>query len=265
MEDTAVEHFRDKGFVVLRGVHDEALLASLRDTCDQVIALAEANPSDLFTNYFLRHRPDQGVLYDLYQRYPQFAAFARSSRVVEAVRRILGPNFFLYENSLVFKPKGRDNAVPWHQDFMNREKEPPKVIAWMALDPISEQNGCMYAIPGSHRNGYLPWYKLRGQTHHTRVKPEHIKEQDAVPLEMNAGDVLLFHACLLHSSRQVATDRPRRAYRAAYQGFGRSAVPRGAPIVISLEDPSALEAKHDYEPNRLKWFLHRVGKRLAEW
>ena len=169
--DREVEQFREQGFVVLREVHDEPMLAALRASCDRAIALAEANPSDLFTNYFLRHRPDQGVLYDLYQRYPEFASAARSEAVVAAMRRVLGPNFFLYENSLVFKPKGRENAVPWHQDFMNRAKEPPKVIAWMALDRITEENGCMYAIPGSHRDGYLPWYKVRGQTHQASRRP----------------------------------------------------------------------------------------------
>lgn len=265
MVDRDVELFREQGFIVLRAAHAETALAPLRVATDRLISLAETNSSDLFTNYFLRHRPDQGVLYDLYQRFPEFSALARSQPVVEAVRRLIGPNFYLYENSLVFKPKGRENAVPWHQDFMNRRGEPQKVVAWMALDPVTEENGCMYGIPGSHKNGYLPWYRIRGQTHHTRLREDLIDESKAVPLEMGAGDVLLFDACLVHSSRRVDSAKPRRAYRAAYQGFARSTVPRGTPIVISLEEPGALEKPHDYEPNKLKWFIHRVGKRLVEW
>jgi phytanoyl-CoA hydroxylase len=263
--DPEREQFKREGFVIHRSVHAAPLLERMRGVVERVIDLAEAAPGDVFSNHYLKHRTDQGVLYDLYQRFPEFVDLARSAPVVEAVQALYGPNFFLYENSLVFKPKGRENAVPWHQDFMGYPHQPGKVIAWMALDDVDVENGCMYAIPGSHVRGYLPWYRLRGQTHHTRIRPEFVDDSKAVALEMKAGDVLLFNACLIHSSREVHSARPRRAYRAAYQDFGASELPRGSPIVISLKDPAALKRRYDYEPNKLKWVIHRVGKRLVSW
>ncbi len=269
MGETGFEEHRERfardGFTIVRAAFPAAQMAAARALAGELVELAERNPSDVFTRHYLPHRPDQGVLYDLYQRFPEFAALARHEPLVDAIRAIWSRNFFLYENSLVYKPRHGDNAVPWHQDFMGRRGEPPKLIAWMALDDVDEANGCVYAVPGSHRDGFRPWVRVRGETHHTRAVTDGVDLASAVPVEMRAGDVLLFHCALLHSSREIRCEQPRRAYRAAYQSFESARVPRGSPIVISLEDRSELLRPYDYEPGRVKWFVHRIGRRLADW
>src|SRR4051812_866724 len=114
--------FSDQGFVISKGVLPAAALEDLRRLTDDLTAIATRNNRDLFTNYYLKHRPDQGVLYDLCQRHPRFAELAREPGIVEILRQIYAVNFYLYENSLVYKPRSANNAVPWHQDFMSRPK-----------------------------------------------------------------------------------------------------------------------------------------------
>ena len=260
--------FQTQGYVILNSTFQEELLSNIKKVCDQIINCAEFNRNDLFSNYYLKHRPDQGVLYDLYQRFPEFADLARNKELVEIITSIYSPNFYLYENSLVYKPKGKANAVPWHQDFINRPNEPTKVIAWIAIDNITEENGCMYAIPGSHKLGFLPWFTVKGGTHHTRVDMSKVDESKAVPLEMKAGDVLIFHQLLLHSSREVHTDLPRRAYRISYQNFEQSFTPRGTPIVISLSDKDVLKKAYNYETkknNLLRQGIRKIGKILVNF
>lgn len=260
--------FDEQGYVIVDSIFRDELISDIKKKCDQIINCSELNRNDIFSNYYLKHRPDQGVLYDLYQRFPEFANLARNEELIEIIASIYSPNFYLYENSLVYKPQGKANAVPWHQDFINRSNEPIKVIAWIAIDDVTEENGCMYAIPGSHKLGFLPWFTVKGETHHTRVDLSKVDKYKAVPLEMRAGDVLIFHQLLLHSSKEVHTNLPRRAYRISYQNFEQSFTPRGTPIVISFQDKNVLNQSYNYETkknNILRQAIRKLGKILINF
>jgi phytanoyl-CoA hydroxylase len=253
--------FRDEGYVIVRDAIEPQLLATSREVAAGLIAWASRNGPDRLSDHYLPHRPDQGALYDVYQRHPHFVALARHPKVIEAIRQVYADSFFLYENSLLFKPRGSENEVPWHQDFMSRPHEPFKIIAWMALDDVDVDNGAVRVVPGTHRRGYLSFRRKRGETHHTRADLDGIDLSRAVDAEMRAGDVLLFHCALLHGSRRIDSPRPRRAYRAAYQNLDLAWTPRGTPLVVSLATPEDLSRGAEPE-SRVRRLIHRVGARL---
>lgn len=120
---------KDSGFIVLKNVFHVDELEPLRALNTQIVAYAEKGLEDPFSKYSISHRPDQGALYDLYQRHPEFRFLAGRNTVLDEVETVLGPNIFLYDNSLLYKPAGTENQVPWHQGFISRPQEPLKVIA----------------------------------------------------------------------------------------------------------------------------------------
>lgn len=262
----------DQGYVILRSVIPADAMVAARELTDRIIAYAEQNLEDPFTKYYLGHRADQGCLYDLYQRHPEFQPLAQLPGVLDALETVLGPDIFLYENCLVYKPRGKRNGVPWHQDFISRPDEPRKYIAWMAIDNVTRENGAMKVIPGSHLNGFLPWHRVKGETHHDRVKPELIDESKAIYAELNAGDVLIFNQLLLHSSDQVNSPSPRRAFRVSYQGFDKVYTPRGTPIVLRGGSPESLQQRFPNPPapkvevkqDIARRCLHAIGWRLLK-
>ena len=255
------EHFESQGFVVVPGVLNAEEVRELQSACDEIIAMAEKNPKDLFCNYYLPHRVDQGALYDVYQRDPVFRRITEKRSVIEAVKSIYAEEFYLFENSLVYKPKKAENAVPWHQDYMYMTEDPEKVVAWLAVDDVSQDNGCMYAIPGSHTKGPLSFYQEKGETHAKRTDTQHIDESQAVPLIMKAGDLLLFNQFLLHSSRKVPGTINRRAYRFALKSISNSYTPRATPIVLSRNPKGAL--LNPYQDETKKSLLAVLGRKIA--
>jgi phytanoyl-CoA hydroxylase len=174
----------------------------------------------------------------------------------------------MYENSLVYKPKGKRNGVPFHQDFISRTNEPVKCITWTAFDEINERNGCLRVIPGSHRNGFLKWHRVKGETHHDRIVPGQFDPDRAVNVIMHPGDVLIFNMLLIHGSNEAHVDSPRRAYRVSYQGFGRIYAPRGTPIVVRGGTPDKIRDTgfecQAVKKGPLRKFVNRVGRRLSE-
>tara|TARA_R110002096_G_scaffold91625_9_gene207292 strand:+ start:5882 stop:6700 length:819 start_codon:yes stop_codon:yes gene_type:complete len=235
-----IAQLKKNGFVVISKVIAEDRLLALRNLTDRIMAYADRGLEDPFAPYYLPHRSDQGVLYDLFHRHPEFQEAARLPQMLDVLEGVLGPNIFLYENSLVSKPKGRSNGVPWHQDFMSRPDEPKKYITWIALDDVRVENGALRVIPGSHLNGYVPYHVVPGETHHTRANPDTVDESQAVHVEMDAGSGFIFDCQILHGSDEVHADSPRRAFRVSYQGFEQIYTPRATPIVVRGGDPEDL-------------------------
>jgi len=236
-------NFNDDGFVILKKVFSEQQLAPIRELTDEIINYGEQEFEDPFRKFYLKHRTDQGVLYDLFQRKPEFQDLAKEPKILDKLEEVLGGNISLYENSLVYKPKGKRNAVPWHQDFISRPKEPLKYIGWIALDDVRIENGAMKVIPGSHKFGFLKWFRVKGETHHDRIDLSQLDESKAVYVELDAGDVLIFNQLVVHSSDECDSDKQRRAYRISYAGMDKIIVPRGTPIVLRGGHPSFLKKR----------------------
>ena len=123
-------------------------------------------------------------------------------------------------------------------------------------------------IPNSHKLGYLPWHRVKGETHHDRLNLDRVDEGTARYVELSAGDVLVFEAMLVHSSEEVDVVEPRRAYRVSYQGFGQIMTPRGSPIVMRGGQPESLAerfpGKLETSPKQAaRVFIRKVGKKLS--
>jgi phytanoyl-CoA hydroxylase len=140
----------------------------------------------------------------------------------------------LYESSVVYKPKGKHNEVPFHQDFMNRGGS-RKLIVWVALDKVTVANGALKVVPGSHKDGYREFVKINGETHHTRLKGWESFNDYSKFVEMNKGDVLIFDARLIHGSERVDVTSTRFAARFAVSSMAEDNVPRCVPVILSSD------------------------------
>jgi len=268
MRKTQLFDLQRDGFTILKDVHPAERVRAARDLVASIIAYAERGLEDPFFQYYLPHRADQGALYDVLQRHPDFWDLARVPRVLDALAPTLGDDIFMYENSVVYKPKGRRNAVPFHQDFISRPEEPLKLIAWTALDEVTVATGAMKLLPGSHTKGFLPWHRVPGETHHDRIRKDMLPKTEPYHAELEPGDVLIFNQLLVHGSDEVHTDSLRIAFRVSYQGFDRLVVPRGSPIVVRGGGPHALASRFSRpaaqlpRPSLLKRAARYVGRRL---
>lgn len=226
------------GYIILEQVFSHELISTANALVDELFKEDfTENNKKAFSNYFLPDRKDQGVLYDLYFRFPIFRKFTESDIILTELTKVLGESIMLYENSLVSKAPGTKNEVPWHQDFMNRTKEPKKYIVWIALDKITKENGALKVIPGSHLNGFLDFYRVDGETHHTRLDTRNIDINAYEYVELNQGDVLIFDQLLVHGSDRAEGKAPRRAYRFACQSLEMLYTPRCTPVILKGGTP----------------------------
>jgi len=268
------KQFEEKGFVILKKVFSEEKLQEIRNLQERIVKYAEKSLEDPFLRWSLEHRNDQGVLFDLYQRHPEFQDMAKNKEILDCLENVLGENIYLYDNSLIYKPKGRKNDVAWHQDFISRPTEPLKIIVWMALDNVTKENGTVQVIPGSHKQGHLPWHRVTGETHHDRVNMEYVEKDrnKIIYAELEAGDVLLFNMLVLHGSDEVNTDMPRRVFRCSYQSMKKRVfTPRQSPIVMRGGSPEFLAEYYNKPHAKLKKkpyvrrVINKIGRIMASY
>jgi chlorinating enzyme len=136
-------------------------------------------------------------------------------RVVDVLTQIIGPNIKCMQSMLFIKSAGKPGQA-WHQDedfIPTRDRS--LCGAWIAMDDATVENGCLWIIPGSHKPGILWEMKAQDDPAFDCADVSvgfPYRDEDAVPVEVNAGTVVFFNGYTLHRSLQnVAATGYRRA------------------------------------------------------
>ena len=134
----------------------------------------------------------------------------KNENLVSKVASIIGPNLILWRSNFQLKPKlsehklwnnGWNTIVPWHQDCAYYQPSPNVVIsAWIAIDEATKNNGCMRVISGSHKNLYPHDLTPNTDFFNQAVNPSLININNAIDIELKAGQFILFNESILHSS-----------------------------------------------------------------
>lgn len=81
--------------------------------------------------------------------------FIREPRILDVVEDLIGPNILTFGSRFWVKPAGDGSFVSWHQDSAYFGCDPHDMVTiWVALTPATKENGCMRAMPRSHREGF---------------------------------------------------------------------------------------------------------------
>jgi phytanoyl-CoA hydroxylase len=124
--------------------------------------------------------------------------------VIGPLTQLLGPEIvcpLAHHNCVMTKHPAFSSDTGWHQDIRYWSFERPELITvWLALGPERPENGCLRVIPGSHRMSL----------ERSRFDEELFFRADladnaeliaqAVPVELDPGDVLFFHCRTLHAA-----------------------------------------------------------------
>lgn len=145
-----------------------------------------------------------------------FARLARHPRMIEPVEDLLGEKLYMHQ----FKSNGKmafeGDVWQWHQDYgtwLNDDMMPTERAMNVAifLDDVTEYNGPLMFIPGSHKKGVVdakhdltttsyPLWTVDNDLIRQLVQRAGGKQGGIVSPKGPAGSMLLFHSCLVHAS-----------------------------------------------------------------
>jgi ectoine hydroxylase len=155
-----------------------------------------------------------------------FARLARHPRMIEPVEQLLGERLYMHQFKINGKAAFDGDVWQWHQDYgtwLNDDAmpEPRAMNVAIFLDDVTEFNGPLMFIPGSHKKGvvdakhdvtttsYPLWtvdndlirqlVQRAGGAGHFDAEGRHVPGGIVSPTGP-AGSMILFHGCLLHAS-----------------------------------------------------------------
>ncbi len=198
--------FKEEGYLILKNVLTQKGLNKMRQECMQAWN-AEKESFDPNKSWL-----ENSLLADIHHKAPSVKKYYFEGPMVEIASEVIGPNIKGATSQLTFKMTGNTKPFGWHQDNGYGELEPYNAITTLtALDNTDSGNGCLWLIPGSHKKGQVRVNQTQEQK---KNKSEIVIEADdslAVPMEMKAGDALLFGCWMLHKSDgNYSKDRDRR-------------------------------------------------------
>jgi ectoine hydroxylase-related dioxygenase (phytanoyl-CoA dioxygenase family) len=125
-------------------------------------------------------------------------------KVLDAVEDVIGPDILCWTTNFFIKEADSPGFVSWHQDSTYWGLEPDDVVtAWVAFTEVTEENGYMQVIPGSHKVDQLPhvdtFHKDNLLSRGQEIAVE-VDKSKAVGLAMGAGEMSLHHIKLVHGS-----------------------------------------------------------------
>ena len=147
---------------------------------------------------------------------PVFDSFSRTEEL-EAVAKDVGfEDPRILQSMYIFKQPKIGGEVGFHQDATFLYTEPISVKGfWFALEDASLENGCMWAIPGGHRNDLKSRFfrnKKGDGTEMEIIDESSWETSKLVPLEVRAGSMIVLHGLLPHMSHANRSERTRHAY-----------------------------------------------------
>jgi ectoine hydroxylase-related dioxygenase (phytanoyl-CoA dioxygenase family) len=210
MAMTALQQAIDQqGFAILPEAFSPERVACLVSDLERALQRAGAS--------LLQSRGHVYGVRNLSDAWPAAVAVADEAALRDSVSSILGLGFGLVRSIFFDKPPGRTWLLPWHRDVTIAVRAAKaeggfrrptvkagiphlEAPAWLlrqmltarvALDDVTEDNGPLLIIPGSHRDT---------GTAIDHLPSTRILAAEAHPIHVRAGDVLLIRPLVVHRS-----------------------------------------------------------------
>ena len=205
LSDAQIADFREQGYLFVPDVFDATEIAVLTAELDGIFAqerpenVREKNGRAVRTT-FAAHTFNEA-----------FGRLGRHPRLIHPVMQLLGGPVYMHQYKINAKAAFDGEVWQWHQDYGTWARddlmpEPRAMNIAVFLDDVSEFNGPLMFIPGSHKGGKLD----AGHDVETTSYPLWTLDNDTVARLVNegglvaptgrAGSVVMFHCNLVHCS-----------------------------------------------------------------
>lgn len=214
------QQFVEEGYVILEGILDAATIDSVWAAYEAAIAAGELHPSPEKKTV---DDPHPGHVMNAHLAVPEIYQLFADRQLLHLIELLLGREPIPFQ-TLMF-PKGREQLA--HSDSIHMTTYPLGYLcaAWIACEDIQPNSGALLYYPGSHRLPYIfsqevglspqefatQLYSAVAEKYEPYIQ-QVIRDHQLQPqlFYPRKGDVLIWHANLLHGGSPRTDLRPTR-------------------------------------------------------
>ena len=236
-----LERFHHDGFLVIEGVFG-------RDETNRLRArLPDLFCEDTPANIREKASGEVRTAMALHERDALYAEIVRDPRLVEPAEQLSGEPVYIQQVKVNVKSAFSGEVWQWHYDFATHHSEdgapePHALNLHVFLDDVTEFNGPLYFIPGSHRRGPAPASLDTETTSYPLwvVAPRHVADLvergGIVSATGPAGTALIFGDCLVHASPNNMSPWDRPIFSVIYNPVSNALTRHRRPDYIHHRD-----------------------------
>jgi phytanoyl-CoA hydroxylase len=249
-----VQQFHRDGYLRAGKVLTDEQVDVLRAEIERVIAERDdAGKPQPVLCHNMNHDDENAVwqIVNIWEASAPFKDLIANHQIAEEMTQLTGASTLrIWHDQIQYKPARIGGVNMWHQDAPLWPILAPmtEVTAWVALDDVDPENGCMHMVPGSHRWGnHMAW--IRNNVPDWNAMPAefegHKVEVRACPVRR--GEVHFHHALTWHGSPDNRSGRPRRALAIHFMSNETRYVESGNHVMkqfVEVADGEVMRGEH---------------------
>jgi ectoine hydroxylase len=261
-----VEAYQRDGFYIHRGLFDRKVCEGAaewlkaQDQAKLAKSWTEQEPGVPLAVFSVVHVGDHPI-----------AALACDQRMLDLAAELMGAPVYVWASKVNVKAAWCGTAEYYHQDLMYwKDRGYPRndmLTAMVLLDSHAMRNAALHVVPGSHRGGFvehMPFININGLAKYM-VPPAAMdrlyQEHGLLTVEGEPGDVMFFHAALVHGSSHNISPHSRMIVLSQLNTVGNE------PVDVQSNARAFNLRRADFElreaERRLAWFKHKHGEQAA--
>jgi len=226
-----LEQFRENGFLLIRGFYDAKKCDAIRDIAKVHLKYA-IEPIETEYEYIRIDKEEykQSIrrLRQVYDRDILFKNWMRDSDIKPILEQVLDEEPVLvtaHHNSIMTKLPKTSTNTEWHRDKRYWHYDSDNLVSvWLALGDEDKDNGVLEFIPKSHKMDLGE--ESFDEKSFFRADYECNKElvDTTVSFNLSKGDIVLFHAQLLHRADENITSEAKISFVYTVKGKSVNAI-----------------------------------------
>ena len=203
-----IANYHANGYVIPQYRLEPEFVKELQDALNTLIANNPGVRPEKLVSAHIEGRNDEGVTGS-----QKFLQLAMHPPIIDLVEQLIGPDIILWGCHVFYKPASEGYETPWHQDGHYWAIRPlANCTVWVALEPSTQENGCLRVIPGSHsaKQLYEHLHEDRNDlTLNQRMAEGTFDESQAADLELQPGEMSMHDIYMIHGAK-ANTSQQRR-------------------------------------------------------
>ena len=203
-----IANYHANGYVIPQYRLEPEFVKELQDALNTLIANNPGVRPEKLVSAHIEGRNDEGVTGS-----QKFLQLAMHPPIIDLVEQLIGPDIILWGCHVFCKPASEGYETPWHLDGHYWPIRPlANCTVWVALEPSTQENGCLRVIPGSHtaKQLYEHLHEDRNDlTLNQRMAEGTFDESQAADLELQPGEMSMHDIYMIHGAK-ANTSQQRR-------------------------------------------------------
>lgn len=208
------KHYQTKGWVVVDGVFEKGQIEKISKVTNEIIEkeIASGELHSFDKNAEGRVAPRK--VNEPFKKSEMYKNFLACKNLQTLLTALIDDDVCLVEDQIFLKPPLIGSEKPYHQDNEYFKCTPAdKIItAWIALDDVDVENGCMRYIDGTNKSAIVPHVRDKVNHYNLVIPTEFLDLKKESLAEVKKGGVVFHHGNTMHRSGSNTSNRWRRGY-----------------------------------------------------